>query len=1059
MSEHHKSETTAKLLQEHGISEPEIRERAEKQFLNLSALAVREKAITLFLIIAIAAAGIFAFLKLGRAEDPSFTIKVFTVSAVWPGATAQEMQDLVAEPMEKRMQELRDYDRVETFTRPGLALMMVTLKDNTPPKDVPEEFYQARKKLGDEAHTLPQGVYGPFINDEYSDVTFALYSVEAPGLPPRELTREAETLRQRILQVPGVKKIDTVGERPERIFVEFSYPRLATLGVSARDIFDALVRENAVTPSGSIDTKAQQVYIRLDGALDDLQKIRDTPIVAAGRTLKLSDVADVKRGYEDPATFLIRHNGQPALLLSIVMKEGWNGLDLGKALVAEQKKISAQLPAGITFSKVTDQAVNIREAVDEFMLKFFVALAVVMIVSFISLGWREGLVVAAAVPLTLAGVFVVMLATGRVFDRITLGALILGLGLLVDDAIISIEIMVVKMEEGWDRVRAAGYAWSHTAAPMLAGTLVTVIGLMPVGFAQSTAGEYAGNIFWVVGFALLASWIVAVTFTPFLGVQMLPEIKALPGGHAAIYATPGYERLRRLIAWAVRRKVLVACIVVGIFIAAVAGMGLLKQQFFPQSDRPELLVEVTLPQGTSIETTNASSKKVEDWLRQQPEAKIVTAYIGAGAPRFFFSYNPELPNPNFAKIVVLTASEKDRDRLKLTLRERVEQGLAPEARVRASQLVFGPYSPWPVAFRVMGPNLDKNRAIAAQVQAVMLANAHTRQVNQDWGERAPTVHFVLDQARLQLIGLTSQEAAEQIQFLLTGAPVTQVREDIRTVEVVARSAGTDRFDPRKLNDMTLTNRWGKAVPLSQVGHIEIRPEEPILKRRDRLPTITVESDIDESLQPPQASAEIQKAIQPIIASLPEGYRIETGGNVEEAGKANKALATVFPVMIVLMLTVIILQVRSFSAMFMVVLTAPLGLAGVVPTLLLFHQPFGFNAILGLIALAGILMRNTLILIGQIRTNQEEGLDSYHAVVEATVQRSRPVILTALAAVLAFIPLTFSVFWGSMAYTLIGGTAVGTVLTLVFLPALYSIWFGVRPTAVPSSKEQAVMTRG
>jgi multidrug efflux pump subunit AcrB len=1056
MSQHHESEKTGKLLQEHNISGPQVGEYAEKQFLNLSTLAVREKAITLFLLIAIAAAGIFAFLKLGRAEDPSFTIKVFTVSAVWPGATAQEMQDLVAEPLEKRMQELRDYDRVETFTRPGLVLMMVTLKDNTDPKEVPEEFYQARKKLGDEAHNLPQGVYGPFINDEYSDVTFALYSVEASGLPPRQLTREAETLRQRILQVPGVKKIDIVGERPERIFVEFSYPRLATLGVSARDIFDALVRENAVTPSGSIDTKAQQVYIRLDGALDDLQKIRDTPIVAGGRTLKLSDVADVKRGYEDPATFLVRHDGQPALLLSIVMKEGWNGLDLGKSLEAEQKKISAGLPAGITFSKVTDQAVNIREAVDEFMLKFFVALAVVMIVSFISLGWREGIVVAAAVPLTLAGVFVIMLMTGRVFDRITLGALILGLGLLVDDAIISIEIMVVKMEEGWDRIRAAGYAWSHTAAPMLAGTLVTVIGLMPVGFARSTAGEYAGNIFWVVGFALLASWIVAVTFTPYLGVQLLPEIKALPGGHGAIYATPGYEKLRRVIAWAVRRKVLVACIVLGIFFAAVLDMGLIKQQFFPQSDRPELLVELTLPQGTSIETTNASSKTVEDWLRQQPEAKIVTAYIGAGAPRFFFSYNPELPNPNFAKIVVLTASEKDRDRLKLRLRERVEQGLAPEARVRASQLVFGPYSPWPVAFRVMGPDLEKDRAIASKVQAVMLANPHTRQVNLDWGERAPTVHFVLDQARLHLIGLTSQEAAEQIQFLLTGAPITQVREDIRTVEVVARSAGTDRFDPRKLNDMTLMNRSGKAIPLSQVGHTEIRPEEPILKRRDRLPTITVQSDIDESLQPPQVSLEIQKAIQPIIASLPEGYKIEMGANIEEAGKANRALATVFPVMIVLMLTVIILQVRSFPAMFMVVLTAPLGLAGVVPTLLLFHQPFGFNAILGLIALAGILMRNTLILIGQIKTNQEEGLDSYHAVVEATVQRSRPVILTALAAVLAFIPLTFSVFWGSMAYTLIGGTAVGTVLTLVFLPALYSIWFGVKPTAVPRNEAQAVL---
>jgi multidrug efflux pump subunit AcrB len=735
------------------------------------------------------------------------------------------------------------------------------------------------------------------------------------------------------------------------------------------------------------------------------------------------------------------------------MKEGWNGLDLGKALVAEQQKISASLPAGISFSKVTDQAVNIREAVDEFMLKFFVALAVVMLVSILSLGWRVGIVVAAAVPLTLAAVFVIMLLTGRVFDRITLGALILGLGLLVDDAIIAIEIMVVKMEEGWSRIKAAGYAWSHTAAPMLAGTLVTVIGLMPVGFARSSAGEYAGNIFWVVGFALLTSWVVAVTFTPYLGVQLLPEIKELSGGHEAIYATPVYERLRRLIAWAVRRKVLVACIVLGLFLVAVTGMGLVKKQFFPQSDRPELLVEVTLPQGTSIEATNASAKKVEEWLRLQPEAKIVTAYIGAGAPRFFFSYNPELPNPNFAKIIVLTANEKARDDLKLRQRERVEQGLAPEARVRASQLVFGPYSRWPVAFRVTGPDLERDRAIAAQVEVAMLANPNTRQVNQDWGERAPTVHFSLDQARLQLIGLSSHEAAEQIQFLLTGAPVTQVREDIRTAEVIARSGGTDRLDPRKLNDMTLMNHWGKAVPLSQVGHVEIRPEEPILKRRDRVPTITVEGDIDESLQPPQVSAEIEKAIRPIIASLPEGYRIETGGNIEESEKANRALSVVFPAMIVLMLTVIVFQVRSFSGMFMVVLTAPLGLAGVVPTLLLFRQPFGFNAILGLIALAGILMRNTLILIGQIKTNQEEGLDSYHAVIEATVQRSRPVLLTALAAVLAFIPLTFSVFWGSMAYTLIGGTAVGTVLTLVFLPALYSIWFGVKPTGVPSDESE------
>ncbi|HEV2677139.1 MAG TPA: efflux RND transporter permease subunit [Aliidongia sp.] len=1012
---------------------------------NLSALAVRERAVTLFLLVAITLAGIFAFLQLGRAEDPAFTIKVLTVSAVWPGATAEEMQNLVAEPLEKRLQELRWYDRVETIARPGLVLMTLQLLDKTPPSDVAEQFYQARKKLGDEAHKLPQGAFGPFINDEYSDVSFALYAVKAKGMPPRELTREAETLRQRLLHVPGVKKVDLLGERPERIFVEFSYAQLATLGVSPRDVFDALQRQNVVTPSGSIDTNGPQVFVRLDGAFDDLQKIADTPIVAGGRTLKLSDIAEVKRGYEDPPTYLIRHEGDPAMELSVVMQDGWNGLELGKSLDAEEKKIATVLPVGLAFTKISDQAVNISEAVDEFMLKFFVALGVVMLVSLLSLGWRVGVVVAAAVPLTLAAVVVIMLATGRVFDRITLGALIISLGLLVDDAIIAIEIMVVKMEEGWDRIKAASYAWSHTAAPMLSGTLVTIIGFTPVGFARSTAGEYAGNIFWIVGFALITSWVVAVVFTPYLGVKLLPNIKPIAGGHAAIYSTPRYRQLRRLIAWAVRRKFLVAGSVLGVFLLAGVGMGAVKQQFFPASDRPEVLVEVQMPEGTSIEATSTTTAKVEAWLKQQPEAKIVTAYIGQGAPRFFFSYNPELPDSSFAKIIVLTPDEKARDRLKLRLRQRIADGLAPEARLRAVQLVFGPYSHFPVNFRVMGPDVAKLRDIATQVGDVMRANPHTRQVNQDWGQRQPTIHFVLDQDRLRLIGLNSSDAEEQIQFLLTGTPVTEVRENIRIVDVMARSAGPDRLDPAKLGNLTLTSHDGRLIPLGQIGHVEIRPEDPILRRRDRTPTITVQSDLDETLQPPQVSMEIQKALAPIIAQLPDGYRIETGGNIEDSGKANAALAPLFPIMILLTLLVLVLQVRSISAMFMVFLTAPLGLVGTVPVLLLFHQPFGFNAILGLIGLSGILMRNTLILIGQIHTNQEEGLDTYHAVVEATVQRARPVLLTALAAVLAFIPLTQSVFWGSMAYTLIGGTAGGTVMILVFLPALYAIWFKVRPT--------------
>jgi multidrug efflux pump subunit AcrB len=1024
---------------------------------NLSALAVRERAITLFLIIALSIAGVVAFLSLGRAEDPAFTVKVMTVVTAWPGATAQEMQDQVAEPLEKRLQELAWYDRSETFTRPGLAFTTLTLKDMTPPGAVTEEFYQARKKLSDEAAKLPRGIVGPLVNDEYADVTFALYALKAKGEPLHVLAREAETLRQRLLHVPGVRKFNIIGERPERIFVEFSQARLATLGLDPRDILSALAAQNLVTPAGSIEAKGPQVIVRLDGAFDGLDAIRALPIVSQGRTLRLSDIAEVKRGYEDPATFVVRHEGEPTLLLGVVKRDRWNGLDLGKSLDTEVSAISGELPLGLSLTKVTDQAVNIQEAVGEFMLKFFVALAVVMAVCLVSMGWRVGIVVAAAVPLTLATVFVIMMATGREFDRITLGALILALGLLVDDAIIAIEMMVVKMEEGFDRVTAATYAWSHTAAPMLSGTLVTVIGLMPVGFAKSSAGEYAGNIFWIVGFALITSWIVAVAFTPYLGVKLLPDIKRVEGGHAAIYDTPRYNRLRRILTGVIRRKWVVAGAVVAAFVIAVLGMGAVKQQFFPTSDRPEVLVEVQMPEGTSIERTGAATAKVEAWLKKQPEAQIVTAYVGQGAPRFFLAMAPELPDPSFAKIVIRTPDEKSREALKLRIRKAAAEGLAPEARIRATQLVFGPYSPFPVAFRVNGPDLAKVREIAAQAQRIMQASPDMRQVNTDWGERVPTMHFVLDQDRLRAMGLTSQQAGEQLQFLLTGTTVSQVREDIRTVDVVARSSGAERLDPAKIGGFTLIGDQGQHVPVTQIGRMEVRMEDPILRRRDRVPTITVRGDIAEGLQPPEVSMAIEKALAPLKAKLPAGYRIDTAGAIEEAGKANAALAAVFPIMIALMLTVIIFQVRSFSAMAMVLATAPLGIVGMVPTLLLFGQPFGFNTILGLIGLAGILMRNTLILIGQIHSNEADGLDPYHAVVEATVQRARPVILTALAAILAFIPLTTSVFWGSLAYTLIGGTLGGTVLTLIFLPALYAIWFRISPD-VEHSRPRTGQTR-
>ena len=1011
---------------------------------NLSALAVRERSITVFLIFLISVAGVIAFFQLGRAEDPPFTVKQMTVITAWPGATAQEMQDQVAEPLEKRMQELRWYDRTETYTRPGLAFTMVSLLDSAPPSEVQEQFYQARKKLADESKKLPAGVIGPMVNDEYSDVTFALFALKAKGEPQRLLVRDAETLRQQLLHVPGVKKVNIIGEQSERIFVSFSHDRLATLGVSPQDIFAVLNGQNVLTPAGSIETKGPQVFVRVDGAFDKLDKIRNTPINAQGRTLKLSDVATVERGYEDPSSFLVRSNGEAALLLGIVMRDGWNGLDLGKALDAETTKINAELPLGMTFSKVTDQSVNIGSSVDEFMVKFFVALLVVMLVCFVSMGWRVGIVVAAAVPLTLAAVFVIMAATGKNFDRITLGSLILALGLLVDDAIIAIEMMVVKMEEGYSRIKASAYAWSHTAAPMLSGTLVTAIGFMPNGFARSTAGEYTSNMFWIVGIALIASWVVAVAFTPYLGVKLLPDLKKVEGGHDAIYNTRHYNRFRRVLARVIARKWLVAAAVVGLFVLAIVGMGVVKKQFFPTSDRPEVLVEVQMPYGTSIEQTSAAAAKVEAWLAKQDEAKIVTAYIGQGAPRFYLAMSPELPDPSFAKIVVLTGNQEEREALKFRLRQAIADGLAPEARVRVTQLVFGPYSPFPVAYRVMGPDPDTLREIAARVETAMQANPMMRTVNVDWGQRVPTLHFTLDQDRLQAVGLTSSSVALQLQFLLSGVPLTDVREDIRSVQVVGRAAGDIRLDPAKIAGFTLAGSAGQRIPLSQVGTVDVRMEDPVLRRRDRTPTITVRGDIAEGLQAPDVSSAVLKQLQPIVQTLPAGYRIEEAGSIEESAKATKAMMPLFPIMIALTLLIIILQVRSIAAMVMVFATSPLGLIGVVPTLLIFQQPFGINALVGLIALSGILMRNTLILIGQIHHNEQEGLSPFNAVVEATVQRARPVILTALAAILAFIPLTHSVFWGTLAYTLIGGTFAGTILTLVFLPAMYSIWFKIRP---------------
>lgn len=1011
---------------------------------NLSAWAVREQAITLFFILAILGAGIFAFFNLGRAEDPKFTVKVMTVAAIWPGATAQELQNQVGDRLEKRLQELEHYDRVETTAYPDKILMKLYLKDSTPPKDVPEEFYQARKKLGDEKVNLPNGVIGPILNDEYSDVYFALYALKARGLPHRELVLKAENIRQQLLSVPGVEKVNILGEQEQRIYVEISYQKLATQNVPISAFFQALQLQNDVTLSGFVDTVGPRVYIRLDNKIDDIETVENIPVAANGRIIRVGDIAKVKRGYIDPIVASIHHQGEPALILGVVMKKNYNGLILGKNLEDEDIRIQNSLPLGVEISKISDQAHVISEAIYEFMIKFFVALAVVIIVSLSTLGMRVGIVVAAAVPLTLAAVFVIMMLTGRDFDRITLGALILSLGLLVDDAIIAIEMMVVKMEEGFDRVKAATYAWSSTAGPMFFGTLITIAGFLPVGFAKSTAGEYAGNIFWVVAFSLLISWVVAVTFTPYLGVKLLPTIKPVEGGHDAIYATKNYQRFRHLVRAVVNRKWLAAIATLGLFFSAVMGMGFVQQQFFPNSDRPEVIVDISLPPGSAYSTTENTVKKIEQALSKEPLAKIVTSYIGQGMLRFVLSTNPELQNPAYAQIVILTDGPKQRDELKHRLQKMVANGDFPEARIRIKQFVFGPPVTYPVLFRVVGPNLDELRKIAFGVQKAMEANPNLQDVHLDWGGRAPIERLVFDNDRLRLMGLTPQEAGLQLQAILSGITATQMREGIRSVDVVFRSPDAERHTLKDIENIILMTRDGKFVPLLQVAQLKVEMEEPLLKRFNREPYIAVQGDVVDGMQPPEVTAQVLPHLQEIIKSLPSGYRIDTGGSIEESEKANMALVKLFPLMLLLTLTFIMLQVRSFSTMFMVFATAPLGLVGAVPTLLLFNQPFGFNAILGLIGLSGILMRNTLILVDQIHHDKTAGLSDYDAIVESTVRRARPVILTALAAMLAFIPLTFSSFWGSLAFVLIGGVGVGTLLTLLFLPALYALWFKVKP---------------
>ncbi|MBI3725471.1 efflux RND transporter permease subunit [bacterium] len=1010
---------------------------------NLSAWAVKHPAIVLYLILVTAASGAYTYVRMGRAEDPSFTIKTMVVSAKWPGATSDQVQRELADRLEEKLQETPYIDYLRTYSMPEQALVTIQLRDDAPPSAVSEVWYQVRKKVGDIKHTLPEGVLGPFLDDEYSDVYVAVYAFTGKDYSAAELKRLAEDARSRFLRVKDVDKVILVGVRPEKLFVEFSHKKLATLGLTPQQIFDSLSRQNVVASSGSVETPSDRIYVRVDGQFAAVESVREVPVHAGGRVFRIGDIADVRRGYEDPPTFTVRHNGQPAVEVAVAMATGGNVLKLGHALEEEVRAIDAELPAGVSMERVAFQPHVVEESVGEFLHSFVEALVIVLAVSFLSLGWRSGVVVALSVPLVLAMTVVVMNAIGLNLDRISLGALILSLGMLVDDAIIAVEMMVVKTEEGYDRVRAATFAWSSTAAPMLVGTLITIAGFMPVGFAKSTAGQYAGGIFWVVGIALIASWIAAVVFTPYLGVRLLRESSQHGQPHDP-YHTRTYTILRRIITACVKRPKLVVALTLALFATAIFGLSLVPKQFFPQSSRNELMIELRMPGGSSFTATEAEVAKLESVLAGDLDIEHFTIYTGAGSPRFYLALNPDLPNPSFAKAVIETKSSAARERLRTRLIAR----FASDAefalpRLRVLRLDFGPPVGFPVQFRVLGPDPEKVRAVAYQVRDLIRTDPEVRDAQLEWDEPSKVVRLKVDQDRARALALTPQDVSGTLQTLLSGAPISQYREGIELIDVVARAVPEERLNLDTLPNLTIVTRSGHVVPLSQVASVSYEQEEPIRWRRNRETLLTVRADVVDGVQAPDVTARALKALAPLKASLPLGYRIDVGGAVEESDKANSALFAVFPAMIAVMLTLLMIQVQSFKKLFLVFAISPLGLIGAVASLLAFHAPFGFNALLGLIALAGMDMRNSVILIDQIERDVAAGLSVWNAVVESAVRRARPVVLTAATAILAMIPLTRSVFWGPLAVAIMGGLAVATFLTLGNLPALYVLLFRVQ----------------
>ena len=1025
--------------------------------LNLSEWALRHRSMVAYLIVMLIAGGVMSYFKLGRAEDPDFTFKVMVVRTLWPGATASEVELQVTERIEKKLQDVPFVDVIRSNSRAGESLVFIILKDSTPKKDVPDAWYQVRKKIGDIKYSFPAGIQGPFINDEFGDTFINIFAVTGDGFDLPRLRQEADRLARELRHVPDVKKIELIGVQDEKIFVEISHAKLATLGLDPLLIFDALQKQNAMATAGFFETASDRVRLRVSGALTSVESVKALGVQVAGQFFRLGDIATVKRGLIDPPAPRMRVGGHAAVGIAIAMNKGGDVIKVGERLRSEVARLQKDLPQGIDIHVVADQPDVVRQSISLFMSSLTEAVVIVLAVSFLSLGLRTGAVVALSIPLVLAITFLLMEILGIDLQRVSLGALIIALGLLVDDAIIAVEMMVVKMEQGWDRFRAATFAYTSTAFPMLTGTLITAAGFTPVGFAQSSSGEYTSSIFSVVTIALLVSWIVAVVFTPYLGYKMLDakalQAKAQHHGDD-IYETSFYRRTRAAIEWCVRRRWLVIGATLLAFVVSIVALNSgVQKQFFPSSERLELLVDVWLPQGASLSATETQARKIEQVLSEDPEmkksVKEFVSYIGNGSPRFYLPLDQQLFNDNFAQFIIVTRDIKAREALKKQLeayfaRESDDwmNGLA-NVRARVLRLELGPPVGYPVQFRVSGEDLGDLRKVAGEVATVMRANPNIRNVNFDWNEMSKTVHLDVDQDRARALGISSQDLSNSINLMLAGTSVTQMREGDQLIDVVVRARGDERARISALTDINIRTASGRYVPLAQVAKTHVELEDGLINRRNRLPTVTVRADIREHMQAPVVSAQIDPQLNVVREKLPPGFQIEVGGSTEESAKGSKSVIAVMPVMLMLVVTLLMVQLQSIGRTILVLLTAPLGLIGVAIALLVFNVPFGFVANLGVIALSGMIMRNSVILVDQIEQDEKAGKPLAEAIISSTVRRFRPIMLTAAAAILAMIPLTRSVFWGPMAVAIMGGLIVATLLTVFFLPALYAAWYRVK----------------